>query len=328
MKRLRVGLVGLGEFGELYAKILAQLPYIELAMVCSRTESRAKEIAAKYGASSFKANPQAVAKAKDLDVLCVTNCGKDHRQIVVPALEAGMNVLVEKPIADSVEDALAMVEAARRAKGFLMVAHICRFMPQYRRAKDLISAGRLGRIALIQAFRNNHRSTLAPGKKKNPMRETAIHDIDLALWFAGGKVESAQGYRKYNNSRIEADSCLAIAKLDNGVVCSFSSSWLGRDAQPAGLDARMDVIGSLGELHIKMPPDNLTFIDDCEHSFFNPETSSGPESIRQTSLAAEIEYFLKCVLTGAKPSLITPEEALASLQATIKIDESCEEIKQ
>lgn len=326
MKKLRVGIAGLGEFGELHTMVFSQLPYVEVAMVCSRTESRAQEISCRYKIPSY-CTDYAELSAADLDVISVVNFGKDHKDVVIPALEAGKHVIVEKPIADSVEDAKLMIEAAKKSKGKFMVAHICRFMAQYQRPKELIDAGRLGRISMIQACRNNHYSTLAPGKKKNPMRETAIHDIDIALWLAGGKLEASYGFRKYNNSDKEADSCMAMAKLDNGVMCSFSSSWLRQDAQPAGVDARMDVIGTKGELHIRMPPDNLVFIDDKEHSFFNPETTLNPVTIRQTALAGEIEYFLKCIMLDKTPDVITPEEALESLKTTIAIDESCTEIR-
>lgn len=326
MKRLKVGIAGLGEFGELHAMVFSQLPYVELSMVCSRTEGRAAEIAKKYNVKAFCTDYEELANS-DLDVISVVNFGKDHKSAVIPALRSGKHVLVEKPIADNLDDAESMVAEARKARGKFMVAHICRFMAPYQRAKELISSGKLGKISMIQTIRNNHCSTLAPGRKKNPMRETAIHDIDLALWLSGSRLESSSGFKKYNNSDKEADSCLAMVKLQNGVMCSFASSWLRRDAQPAGVDARLDIIGTKGELHISMPPSNLVFIDDNEHSFFNPETTLNPVTIRQTALSCEIEYFLKCVMLDETPSVISPEEALESLKAAIRIDESCSEIR-
>ena len=326
MKKIKVGIAGLGEFGELHAMVFSQLPYVDLLMVCSRTESRAEEIACKYKVNSFCTDYKELASA-DLDLISVVNFGKDHKDAVIPALRAGKHVLVEKPIADSVEDAEIIIAEAKKAKGKFMVAHICRFMSQYQRAKELIDSGKLGNISMIQTRRNNHCSTLSPGRKKNPMRETAIHDIDLVLWLTGSRLESSSGFKKYNNSDKEADSCLAIAKLQNGTVCSFASSWLRRDAQPAGVDAQMDIIGTKGEIHITMPPDNMVFIDDNEHSFFNPETTLNPVTIRQTALACEIEYFLKCIMRDETPSVITPEDALESLKTTIRIDESCVVVK-
>ena len=328
MKKLRVGIAGLGDFGLLHLTVLSQLPYVEITRVCSRAPARAAEIAARFKVPAVSTDYEAFARADDVDVVSVVTLGQDHRAIVVPALQAGKHVLVEKPLAETVEDARAMADAAKRASGKFMVAHICRFMSQYYRAKELVAQGRLGCLSIIQTHRNNHYATLAPGRKKNPMRETAIHDIDLALWLTGSDVAEAHGFKRYNQSDQEADSCLAVVKLANGTLCSFASSWLGRDAMPAGLDAKMKIIGTKGELEIRMPPPNLVFIDDREHSHFNPETTSSPAMIRQTALGCEIEYFLACVLNNTVPDVITPDEAVKAVDAAIRIDACCEEVRQ
>jgi predicted dehydrogenase len=327
VKELRVGIAGLGEFGELYCTILSQIPYVKITRVCSRTLSRAEEIAVRYNIPGISTDYAAFAQAEDIDIACVVTLGKDHRAAVVPALEAGKHVLVEKPIADSVADAQAMADVAAKSPGKFMTAHICRFMPPYLQAKQQIEAGQIGRISTIQAHRNNHYSTLAPGRKKNPLRETAIHDIDLALWYTGSQVAEAHGYRKYNQSQAEADSCTAIVRLADGTICTFNSSWQMRDAAPAGLDAGMRIIGIEGEIEIKMPPAGYRFIDDHSQVAFNPETSLTPVILKQSALAREIEYFLECVLEDRMPQIITPEEAVKALRAAIHIDEKCVEVR-
>ena len=327
MKELRVGIAGLGEFGELYCTILSQIPYVRVTRVCSRTPSRAEEIAAKYRVPEISTDYTEFARSEDIDIACVVTLGRDHRAVVIPALETGKHVLVEKPIADTAEDAQAMAEAAAKSTGKFMVAHICRFMPPYLQAKEQIETGRIGRISTIQAYRNNHYGTLAPGRKKSPMRETAIHDIDLALWYTGSDIAEAHGYKRYNQSQAEADSCTAIVRLVDGTVCTFSSSWLMRDAAPAGLDAAIKIIGTAGEIEIKMPPANYRFIDDQHQDAFNPETSLTPVILKQSALANEIEYFLGCVIQDRAPEIITPAAAVKALQAAILIDESCAEVR-
>ncbi|MEN6357566.1 MAG: Gfo/Idh/MocA family oxidoreductase [Armatimonadota bacterium] len=323
MKKLRVGIVGLGEFGELHVTAFSQIPYVEITRVCSRTASRAKEIADKYHVPAISTDYEEFACSDDVDVVSVATLSRDHRVVSVAALESGKHVLLEKPIADSLDDAEAIAAAAKRSAGKFMTAHICRFMPPYAHAKSMIDLGKLGEISMIQAYRNNHYTTLSPGRKLNPMRETAIHDIDLALWFTGSDVEECSGYKRYNQSDKEADSTLAVVKLTNGTLCSFASSWMGRDAMPAGLDAMMKIIGTKGEIEIKMPPDNFRFIDDAKHYNFNPETSLDPIILRQSALATEIEYFLRCVLEDKEPEVVTPEDALKTLRASIEIDKNC-----
>ena len=327
MNKLRIGVAGLGEFGELYCTILSQIPYVKIVRVCSKTESRAEEIARKYNVPSISTDYQEFARAEDMDIACVVTLGRDHKAVVIPALESGKHVLVEKPIADTPEDARAMADAAAGSFGKFMVAHICRFMPPYLHAKEQIDRGDIGRITSIQSHRNNHYSTLTPGRKKNPMRETAIHDIDLALWYTGSNVETAHGFKKFNQSQEEADNCIATVKLADGTICTFSSSWLMRDASPAGLDAKMKVTGTKGEIEIAMPPANYRFINDDRHACFNPETSLSPIILGQSALCAEIEYFLRCVLAGKQPDIITPAEAISALEAAILIDANCMEVR-
>ncbi|MCX6991730.1 MAG: Gfo/Idh/MocA family oxidoreductase [Kiritimatiellaeota bacterium] len=327
MKKLRVGVAGLGDFGLLHMKVFSQIPYVEITRVCSRTASRAREVADQFGVPAISTDYADFAQADDVDVISVVTLGKDHRAVVVPALQAGKHVLVEKPMADTVEDARAMATAAQRSSGKFMVAHICRFMPQYYRAKELVTQGRLGHLSMIQTFRNNHYTALSPDRKNNTMRETAIHDIDLALWITGSDVAEAHGFKRYNQSDKEADSCLAVVKLANGTLCSFAASWLRRDAMPADVDAMMKIMGTQGELEIRMPPQNMVFIDDHEHSHFNPEVASSPAMIRQTALGCEIEYFLTCVLNDKVPEMISADEAVKAVDAAIRIDACCQEVR-
>ncbi len=323
---VRVGIAGLGEFGELHLRVFSQIPSVKVTRICSRSETRARELAARYGVPGISTDYAEFAAAEDVDVVSVTTLGKDHRQVVVPALERGKHVLVEKPIADTTEDAEAMAEAAAGAKGILAVGHICRFMPEYFQAWRAIASGRLGDIAMIQAWRNNHHSTLAPGRKLNPMRETAIHDIDLALWFTGSPVVSAHGYKRRAQQLAEADSCLAVARLACGTICSFASSWLGRDAAPAGLDARMKIIGTRGEIEIALPSRSYTAIDDSTHRFTELAGAADPLLLIQSPLRAEIECFLQRVMGNSEAPIVTAQEALAALRTAILLDESCEAV--
>jgi predicted dehydrogenase len=158
------------------------------------------------------------------------------------------------------------------------------------------------------------------------MRETAIHDIDLALWFTGSHVLSAHGYKRHAQGQAEADSCLAVARLECGTICSFASSWLGRDASPAGVDARMKIIGTKGEIEIALPSRSYTAIDDSAHRFTEPAIGADPLVLMQSPLRAEIECFLQRVRGNAQAPIVTAQEALQALRTAVLLDESCETI--
>ena len=89
----------------------------------------------------------------------------------------------------------------------------------------------------------------------------------------------------------------------------------------------MKVIGDRGEIEIHMPPANIRLIDDTRHAHSNPETSHSPVILKQSALAAEIEYFLGCIMRDEIPSIVTPAEAFRALSSAVRIDESSEEIR-
>ena len=327
MNEVRVGIAGLGSFGELHAAALSSLPYVTLAKVCSRTAARAKEIFERYGAETFCTDYEELACSHDVDAVIVANRGGDHLKVVLPALEAGKHVLVEKPMADTLEDAQAMVSAAESASGAFMVGHICRFQACYLEAKRQVDAGAIGRVVSISARRNVLAAILSPGNLGNPVMEAAIHDIDLAMWIAGADVVESQGYCQHNLSDEVADSYFAQARLANGVICVFESVWLGREGQPADLDAQMKIIGTGGEIEIHQPPRNFILRDGRKSRFLNPEISHDPMLLGQTGLMAEIVYFLKCVMTGTAPKHVTAQDGLRALRAALKISSACRAVK-
>src|SRR5438445_8427027 len=102
-RTVRVGVVGLGWFGEKHLRILSQLPNVDVVAVCSRSESRAREVARKYGVKKTYTNWNKLAKDPRIDAVTVTTHLPDHREPVLAAADAGKQVFVEKPIADSLK---------------------------------------------------------------------------------------------------------------------------------------------------------------------------------------------------------------------------------
>jgi UDP-N-acetylglucosamine 3-dehydrogenase len=329
MEKLRVGIAGLGYFGELHTIAFTSLPYVQVTRVCSKTELRAKEIASRFNIPSISTDYESFAKSDDVDIISVVTSGTDHHKVAIPALIHGKHVFLEKPIADTLEHAEAIVEASKRTSSKFMVGHICRFQPQYIHAKEIIDKSEIGQICTIQAYRNNHYTTFKPERKSNPLLGTSIHDIDLALWMTGSKVESSHGYKICSRSDNvnEYDSFTAIVRLENKTICTFSSSWLGRDSMPAGVDAMMKIIGTKAEINIYQPGHNYNLINDNSNSYFNIESSHNPIILKQSALMSEIEYFLNCVIENKDPKVVSPEDALNVMKAVEKIGKSCEVIR-
>ncbi|MEM4404684.1 MAG: Gfo/Idh/MocA family oxidoreductase, partial [Nitrososphaerota archaeon] len=131
MKKARFAVIGLGWFGEKHVHVLSELPNVEVVAVCSRTESRAREVANKYGAKRWYTDWNKVVKDPEVEAVSVVTHVPEHKEPTILAAEAGKHVLVEKPIAGNLKDADEMIASTEKNKVHFMVGHILRFESRY-----------------------------------------------------------------------------------------------------------------------------------------------------------------------------------------------------
>ena len=148
---LRVGVVGTGAMGQNHVRIYHEMEGVELAGIADVDEQRVNSLAKQYEIEGFTDYRQLFDH--DLDAVSIVVPTKLHRQVVFEALEAGLDVLVEKPIADTIENANAMIAKAKEVNRNLMVGHIERFNPAVMRLKEIIESGILGKIVSISTRR-------------------------------------------------------------------------------------------------------------------------------------------------------------------------------
>ena len=131
MKKIKHGVIGLGWFGEKHCEALAGLPNVELYALCTRNAGRLAEVAKTFGVSRQYSDYGDMLADPELDSVSVVTMWDQHSAPTLAALAAGKHVFLEKPMASSIVDCDAIVNAARAAKGSFMVGHICRFNPRY-----------------------------------------------------------------------------------------------------------------------------------------------------------------------------------------------------
>ena len=192
MSAIRIGVIGLGWFGEIHCETIVGVPSLELAALCTRRPDRLKQQAAKFGVRKTYANYRDMLADPEIDAVSIVTMWDQHTAPAVAALEAGKHVFLEKPIASTVADAQKIMAAGAKAKGNLFIGHICRFNPRYRMAKQQIDAGKIGKIVSLSSRRNIPAAwTPEILNKIGPIVGDAIHDTDLMLWFTGDRVVSA-----------------------------------------------------------------------------------------------------------------------------------------
>lgn len=208
MKKLRTAVIGVGYMGRFHAEKLAASANAELVALVDPDAARAKEIATALGCA-HEADYRSVLAG--IDAACVAVPTENHHAVVRACLEAGVHVLVEKPLSRTLEEADALLELARASGLVLQVGHLQRFNPAF---QALVAQS--GRPLFIDIER------LAPFKGRGTdvdvVLDLMIHDLDLVLALAKAPIEqvSASGFRVLTeaidiaNARIEfADGCIA-----------------------------------------------------------------------------------------------------------------------
>ena len=323
MNRLRIGVIGLGWFGEVHCDAISAVPSLELAGLCTRTESRLAELAGKYGVKNACTDYHELLADPEIDAVSVVTMWDQHTEPTLAALEAGKHVFLEKPMAHTVADCRRICDAAAKAPGYLMVGHICRFNPRYATARQQIAEGNIGKVLCLSSRRNIPAAwTPEILGKIGPIIGDAIHDTDLMLWFTGARVVSAYAQTVDLRGLKYPDIGQTMYRFDNGATATLETVWCMPEKTPFDIDERMSVIGSEGLIHIQ---DTFPNIGICtKDGFRSPDTTYWPNLHGSTAgaLREEFSYFAACCLKGEPPSIITPEESLAAVEAALAAEES------
>ncbi len=320
---VRWGVIGLGWFGEVHADNLADMPGIELAGLCTRRPERLAELADRHNVQRRYTDYRELLDDPTIDAISITTHINDHRKIAIDALNAGKNVLLEKPMAPTAADCDAIIEAADKSDGLFMVGHICRFDPRVSMAKQAILDGRVGKIISMHARRNLSKEigNLVLDSISALMGD-GIHDADLMLWFSGAKPVNVYAQEVHPGRRKYPDGGWAMFRLDNGAVGVVESVWHLPESTPYTIDARMEIIGTEGALYINCGEAGLSIHDAGGNKM--PDTLYWPRPFGEYFgiLRSELRYFGNCVREGRAPDRITPEESRAAVALIAAATES------
>jgi predicted dehydrogenase len=213
MAKLRAAVIGAGHMGRMHAEKLARCEGVELAAVVDADPAQARALAGRLGCA---AREDWRAVLADIGAAVIATPTEHHFEIALACLEKGVHVLVEKPLARTLEEADALVAAARRAGRVLQVGHVQRYEPAFRAL-----FARMDRPQYIEAERL---AEFKPrGTDVDVVLDLMIHDLDLALTLARSTVAavSASGFRVLTR---DIDIANARIEFANGCVATLAAS--------------------------------------------------------------------------------------------------------
>ena len=251
-KALRIAIIGPGKVAHLHAKAALQTPNTQLVAVYGRNPAKTEAFSLQYGIRGYADVHEMVEQSKvDLCLVCTTHPA--HREPTIAALSAGSHVLVEKPLASTLEDCDAMIEAAQQSGCYLGVISQRRFYAPSMRIREAIDAGKIGKPVLgtIQMLgwrdeayykSDDWRGTWAD-EGGGVLVNQSPHQLDLLCWYMGDIDEVYGVWRNLNHPYIEVDdTALAIVKFKNGGLGNIIVS----NSQKPGIFGKVHVHGENG----------------------------------------------------------------------------------
>jgi UDP-N-acetyl-2-amino-2-deoxyglucuronate dehydrogenase len=250
MKKLRTGIVGCGKVSHTHAQALSELPESSFVAACSRSPAKAAEFAGRYGAKGYS---NLAEMLKEVDALVICTPHPFHAAPAVQALEAGVHVLVEKPLASSLGDCDAMIAAARAGGVKLGTVSQRRWYAPVRRVKEAVDGGRIGEpilaMVMLLGWRDRRYYESDPWRGSWRMEgggvlvNQAPHQLDLLLWFMGPVAELYGLQENLNHPYIEVeDTAVAVLRFRSGALGSIVVS----NSQKPGLYGKVHVHGASG----------------------------------------------------------------------------------
>ena len=223
MKRVAIGVIGTGFWGENQVRVLRQSRMADLVAICDTNEKRAREIGTKYGVP-WHTDVDKFLRVPGLEAVTVCTPTQTHLKVGLLAIESGKNLLVEKPMTGEERAADRLVNSARKANVKLLVGFIERFNPGVRAVKKMLMQKIVGNV-IIATGRRVARWPLRIGDV-GVVKDTAIHDIDAMRYLFGEEVLAVFAQTGSLRRRSYEDYAEMMLRFDGGTTGFIDANWL------------------------------------------------------------------------------------------------------
>ncbi|WP_101296814.1 Gfo/Idh/MocA family protein [Halegenticoccus soli] len=318
----QVGLVGSGFMAATHANSYQHIPDAEVTAVASLDESRDAFVEEHVPEADVYADAEEMMDAADVSVVDVCTPTPSHRPLVEAAAERGLDVFCEKPMARTLEEAAAVIDATERTGVTFMTGHVLRYFPEYAEAKRRIDAGEIGAPGTLRAERLSsppaHGSDNWYSDKERSggvLFDMAIHDFDFLRWVAGDVERVFTRSAEWENGLLKQHA-VVLLRFEDGPIGHVEASWAYPEDTP--FTTAYEFAGDEGSLEF----------DTREDDSLRVPGGAGEAHIPRSPLATdpytrELDHFIACVEGGADPD-ITPEDAYEAIRIAVAAVESAE----
>jgi len=321
---LKVAVIGVGAMGGNHARVFSEIPEARLVAVSDSSERTVQTIANRWSVPGYTDFREMLAKEKP-DAVSIAVPTALHEDIALIALEEKVHVLIEKPIASTLEAGRRIIAAADSAHRKLMVGHIVRFNPAIQLLKQKLDEGQLGRIFQIVCRR------IGPFPDRiqdvGVIVDLAPHDIDIMRYITGHNPMRVYAEIEHRLRTDHEDLLLGVLRFPDNIAGSLEINWL----TPTKV-RDIFVLGEFGMFRVDDLTQDLYFYENAQVDkvmWTALQTLKGVREgsmtrysfLRYEPLKAELQAFVKCIREDVRVP-VTGEDSLMALNVSLALIES------
>lgn len=326
MEKVKIGVIGLGGVAQLiHLPNLSKMQNVDLCSVAEVNKSRLQTIADKFNVKNRYSNYKDLLEKCDVDAVVIATPTSTHTDIAIDCLNAGKDVLVEKPLAKTSAEAKKIADAAKKNKRKLMVGMNLRYRPDTMLLRSFINTKEIGDPFYIKCgwIRKQSSAEKWFTKKEESgggvIIDLGIHILDLALWLLDyPEIASVATQNFYHNTKNVEDTSVNCIKCKDSAVINMEVSW----SLPVEKDHfYLDVYGTKGSFSLNP----FTLYKKVENDYINltPTQVDSPQVLFKKSYLNELKSFIGAI-KGLNPVFSSGEEAIQRMKIIEAMYESAE----
>lgn len=325
MEKTKVALIGLGGIGQvMHLPALLKLKEVETEAVCDTDFAKAKNIAKKHNIKKYYKNVEdLLSENPEINAVIIATPTDTHKDISIKCLEAGKNVLVEKPIARDYKEATKIVEVAEKNSKILMVGMNNRFRNDVMLQRTFVKSKEIGNVFYVKAgwlkMRSSSEKWFTDSDKAGGgvFLDNGIAMLDLGMWMLGfPEVHSVSAINYYHNTKTVEDSNFTLIKFKNGSALTIEVSWSFIRSKEFYY---CNVYGTNGSTSIN--PLRILKKMDTELFDITPNAVKPSPNEIKSSYSFELKYFISTVNKKNNP-ISTGREAISVMQVVDNVYKS------
>jgi predicted dehydrogenase len=318
-KKIKAGVIGIGVMGSSYSRMIKALRDVELVGIMDVNEGQTDKIASELGVKSYT-DAEKFFNLEKPEVVVISCPDEFHAEYTKMALERNINVHLEKPVADTLENCKDILDASKKSKAKINIGYILRILPQYSYIRDGIRSGKFGDIIHFYTRRNAILNEGLRWKGRTDLSTYLVcHDADIMMWMTGNKVVRVYGEEAANKSLKSFnthDSIQVNLKCEDGSIGVIECSWAVPNIARFSIDNRMEIVGTKEAAYVNLQDQGLVYLSDDGMLWPGMIFGADAGGFFVGGLRNEFEKFIDSIVYD-KPVMCSVEEGIEATKVAI-----------